>query len=101
MMGAVAEAAVRAARNSLCMVGVVGILIAYAFVQVLHKLGGAVIEPVNITGISVIVRAHVAVDSAASFADGLCPVEARIVGVHAGGAVIDAALALAVSHSAV
>lgn len=104
---------------SATLVGVYGIINQYALKMLGGPIGGfitdkvlhsatkylsicfVIVQPVHITGVAVIACVHVAVDSAASFTDGLCPVKARIIGVHAGSAVIDAALVLTVIYGAI
>lgn len=101
MVGAVAEAAVGAACGSLGMIPAVRVFIGHGFRQSLRKLGGAIVQPVDIFPVAVVRFSHVAVDGAAVLADGLREMIAGIVGIHAGGAVPNGAFALAVYHCTV
>ena len=101
MAGAIAEAAVFAACGDLIVVGAVRVLIAHSLVQILHKLGGAVVEIVDILIEAIAADAAVAVHGAAGVTHGFCPMIAGINGIHAGGAVEDAAHPLAAYHRAV
>lgn len=101
VIGAVAEATVGAARGGLGMIPAVRVFIGHGLRQALSKLGGAIVQPVHIFAVAVVRFSHVAVDGAAVLAHGLGEVIAGVVGIHAGGAVQNGALAHAVHHCAV
>ena len=101
LVSAKAEAAVGAGLSGLGVIGAVGIFVGHDFIQSFGELGSTVIQPIDILGVGIAGHAHVAVDGAAGFADGLCPVVAGIVGVHAGSAVQNSAGANAVQQRAI
>ncbi len=101
MNGAVTKGAVFAALNRHFVVISVRILIADFFVQILHKLGGAVIEPVDIFVKAIFAVIHLAVEIAALGAGGFRPMVLCIVGINARLAAVHVAFGHPVHHSAV
>ena len=100
-MGAVAETAVGAAGDGLGVVGVVRVLVGHGFVQVLHELGGTVVEDVDVLAIVIGVLAAVGVYDAAGFTAGFRPMKARVCRIDAGGAIQNGALGFTICHRTV
>ena len=81
LVGAIAEATIAAAGGNNTMVLAVYLLNGFRIRQILKEIVGAVVQPVHIILVAVICFAHVGVDTAAGFANCLCPVIACVVGI--------------------
>ena len=82
IVGAVAETAVFAALGGHGVILAVGVLIGHSLRQVLHELGGTVIQPVDIFQIAVVAFAHIGIQRTAVFTDCFRPMIAGIIGIH-------------------
>ena len=96
-----AESAILPAGGGDAVVGVIHLLDGDFLGQFLEEVCRAVIEPIYIFTTGVVGGPHVGVEGAAGLAHRLCPVVAGVVGILAGGAVQQVALALPVQASAV
>ena len=94
--GAIAEATVAPAGGGDTVIAAVHLLNDLRLRQLLKEVGGAVIEPIDVFVTGVVGGPHVGVESTAGLAHRFRPVVAGVIGVLAGGAVQQVALALTV-----
>lgn len=83
------------------MIPAVRIFIGHGFRQVLGKLGGAIVEVINILIEAIAINTAIAARCTAGFTDGLRPMVAGIIGVLAGGAVKNCAFPFAANQRAI
>ena len=99
--GAIAEAAVAPTGGGDAVIAAVHLLNGLRFRQLLEEVLRTVIEPIHVFVTGVIGGTHVGVKGAAGLTDRLRPVVAGVVGIHAGGAVQQVALALPIQAGAI
>lgn len=98
---AVAEAAVGAALRDGAVVLAVYIFVGNGLRQILSKLRGAVIQPVDVLQIAIFALTHIGVERAAGFTNGFRIMIPSVVGVFAGRPIQHRALADAIHHGAI
>ena len=99
--GTIAEAAVAPSGGGDAVIAAVYLLNGLRFRQLLEEIGGTVVEPIDVFVAGVIGGTHVGIKGAAGLTDRLGPVVAGVIGVLAGGAVQQVALAFPVQAGAV
>ena len=97
----VTEAAVGAALGDSAVVLAVYIFMGNGLQQILSKLRGAVIQPIDVLQIAIFALAHIGVERAAGFTNGFRIMIPSVVGVFAGRPIQHRALADAIHHGAI